>query len=109
MGYTRGLGKNGPGIVAPIMPEMMTPRTGLGYNFIGPSLPTLALAPNMEVLFIAGGFQTDFPTKQSTESIDEMVVPNMLEVENIIVVDILGCSTSESTPDPKHISLDRPS
>jgi hypothetical protein len=41
-----------------------------------------------------------------------MVVPNMPEAENIIVddivVDISGCSTPESTPDPEPISLDQP-
>jgi hypothetical protein len=62
MGYTGGgLGKNGQGIVSPIMPEMMTPRTGLGYDVVVSSLPTPTLAANKEVLFVAGGVQTDFP------------------------------------------------
>jgi hypothetical protein len=41
MGYTRGgLGKNGQGIAAPIVPEMLPPRTGLGYDVVVSSLST---------------------------------------------------------------------
>jgi hypothetical protein len=114
MGYTRGgLGKNGQGIVSPIMPEMLPPRTGLGYDVVVSSFPTPSLATNREVLFIAGGVQTDFPVEQSTiEPVDEMVVPDIPDSKNIvvddIVVDIPGCSTLESTPDPEPISLDQP-
>jgi hypothetical protein len=57
-------------------------------------------------------FRTGFPTEQSIEPIDEMVVPNMPEAKNIIVddnvVDILGFYTPESTSDHNLISLDQP-
>jgi hypothetical protein len=83
MGYTGGgLGKNGQGIVSPIMPEMKSPRIGLGYDVVVSSLPTPSLAATKEVLFVAGGVQTDFPKEKSTVNCVEplmMVVPNMPE------------------------------
>ena len=36
-----GLGKNGQDIVAPIVTEMITPRTGLGYVVVVASFSTL--------------------------------------------------------------------
>jgi hypothetical protein len=82
MGYIGGgLGKNGQGIVVPITPEMKSPRIGLGYDNVVSSLPTPGLSATKEVLFVAGGVQTNFPEEKSivdcAKLIDEMVVPNM--------------------------------
>jgi hypothetical protein len=101
MGYIRGgLGKNGYGIVVPITPEMKSPRIFLGYDVVVASFPTLGLDATMEVLFVVGGFQFDFPEDKSIvncdKQIDEMVDPNMLEYENI-AFDTTICSTSKST------------
>jgi hypothetical protein len=83
----------------------------IGYDVFS-SLPTPGLVATKEVLFVACGFQNDFQAEKYPKSIDDMVAPNMLESETIvvdeIVVDILGCSTIESTLDPKPISLDQP-
>jgi hypothetical protein len=106
-----GIGKNGKGIVAPIVIDMITPRTGLGYVVVVTSLTTPALTTNKEVLFIASGVQIDFPEEKSTEPIDEVDVPNMpkyhIVVVDDIVVDIHSCSTLESIVEPKPISLDQ--
>jgi hypothetical protein len=71
MGYTGGgLGKNGQGIAAPIMFEMLPPRTCLGYDA---SLPTPDLAAIKE--FIVGGVHIDFSIEQSAaKPLDEMAV-----------------------------------
>jgi hypothetical protein len=53
------------------------------------SLTTPTLAVNMEVLFIAGGVHTDFLAEQSTEPVDEMVVPDMPDSKNIVVDDVV--------------------
>jgi hypothetical protein len=113
MGYTiGGLGKNGQGIVSPLMPKIKSPRIGLVYDVVVASLPILSLATNKEVLFVTGGVQNNFIVEKSTKYIDEMVVPNMPEAVEIIVddtvVDILGCYTPESTPNPNPIALDHP-
>jgi len=113
MGYTKKrFGRKGQGIVSTIVPAMLTPRTCLGYDVIVSSLPTPTLAVNKEVLFVVGGFQTDLLAEQSSEPIDEMVVPNMPYSKNIasddVVVDISGCSTPQNTLDPEIISLDQP-
>jgi hypothetical protein len=113
MGYTRGgLGKNGHGIDSPIMPDMLTPRKGLGYDNVVASFPTLGLATTREVLFVLGGVQIDFPVDQSTEPMDAMVILDMPEYQTIffydIATNILDFSTPKSTPDLDHLSLDHP-
>jgi hypothetical protein len=110
MGYIGGgLGKNGHGIFSPIVPEMLPPIISLGFDVVS-SFPTLYLDEKREVLFIAGGVQTNFLVEKSTKSTNEMFFHHMLEVEDIfvdeIVVDISGCYTPESTPNPNPISLD---
>jgi hypothetical protein len=80
MAYTkRGIGKNGQGIVALVIPEMKSPRRCIGYDVVVSSFPTPSLAANKEVLFVAGGVQSNFPVDQSPELIDEMVVPKIYE------------------------------
>jgi len=89
------------------MPDMFPSRIGLGYDGVVSSLTTHSLATNKEVLFVAGGVQTD---DKSLELIDEGDIPNMSDSKNLvaneIVVDIPGCSIPESTLDPKPIYLD---
>jgi hypothetical protein len=61
MGYTEGgLGKNGQGIVALIMHEIMTLRMGLGYDVVVASLSTPALAANKEFFSLQVEFRMIF-------------------------------------------------
>jgi hypothetical protein len=56
MGYIGGeLGKNGHGIDAHIIPEIKSPKIGLGYDVVVASFTTPSLAANKKVLFVAGG------------------------------------------------------
>jgi hypothetical protein len=61
MGYTEGgLQKNGQGIVALIMHEIMTLRTGLGYDVVVSSLSTPALVANKEFFSLQVEFRMIF-------------------------------------------------
>jgi hypothetical protein len=46
------------------MPEMMTPRTCLGYDVVVASFPTHALVVNRGFLLIVGGSQTEFSSQE---------------------------------------------
>jgi len=75
-GYTRGgLGKNGQSITAPIMLEMKSLRTCLGYDDVAASIPTPTLSTTREVLFVAGGLQTDLSEEKSTVNCVELILP----------------------------------
>lgn len=113
MGYIRvGIGKNGQGIGVPISLEIQTSREGLRYN-ASTSFPTPGIVDSKKVLFITGGVHTDLqkekPTANCLEQIDEVAVPNRLELEIVVVNDSVddegfnpintpGFETSSSIP-----------
>jgi hypothetical protein len=88
-------------------------KTGLGYDVVVASLPTLGLATTREVLFVASGVQTGLPEEKPTvdcaKQIDELFVPHMAEFEytDDIVVN-MSCSTPVSEPNPEPTSSDQP-
>lgn len=85
---------------------MRSHRTRLGYDVVVPSLPTLDLPTTRKVLFVANAVQIGLleekPIVDCVEQSAKMIVPNMLEFENVVaddfVVDMLGCSTHVSEP-----------
>jgi hypothetical protein len=104
MGYTRGgLGKNGQGIVVPISPEIQTSRAGLGYDVVVVASPsTPGLVESRKVLFVAGEVQTELleekPTVDCPEQVNEVDMPELENLLQMIVVsNVHGC-THVSTP-----------
>jgi hypothetical protein len=89
-------------------------KIGLRYDVVF-SLPTPSHATTKEVQFVTRGVQTGFlkeqPTIDCVEQIDELHAPHMPIIENVvtndIVVDIPGCSTSSSEPNPESTSYDQ--
>jgi hypothetical protein len=64
------------------MLEMKSLRTCLGYDDVVASFPTPTLSTTREVLFVAGGLQTDLSEEQSTVNCVESILP---EFEIVVV------------------------